>query len=228
MADTVEALLGAVYRDAMFDNGERSAEAANWAVFEGVIARLGINHNLIASASDLRWSLNPIKTKRTLMRQFFSGGHHLELAKLIAETSSNFNSIKFDDSPTTLCSSKLGSLEDGDITSGVLSSSGSRSPNVVPSDDNTKKKEAPSKEQQTNLTSDSSQPKAKVLKSRAAKKKRRLEAKRADKQSAAWKLAKETKRSKARKALRKATAKATAKARKLAASKKSPTESHEL
>lgn len=108
MADTIEALLGAVYRDALFDNGKRNAEAANWEAFEGVIARLGLNHHLIASESDLRWSLAPMKTTRTLMRQFFSGGHHLALAKLVADTSSKLTPLKLDASPRDMPASVPG------------------------------------------------------------------------------------------------------------------------
>lgn len=105
MADTIEALLAAVYRDSLFENGERNEKAVNWKAFEGVLSRLGLNHRLIASESDLRWSLGPMKTTRTLMRQFFSAGHHLELAKLVANTRSELPSLNLDDSPREVPSS---------------------------------------------------------------------------------------------------------------------------
>ncbi|KAJ4397750.1 hypothetical protein N0V93_001986 [Gnomoniopsis smithogilvyi] len=85
MADTVEAIVGAVYRDALFENGKRNP--VEWDEFEGVVARLGINHPLIATSADIRWSLTPIRTSRKLLPQFFSKGNHLELTKMLAMAS---------------------------------------------------------------------------------------------------------------------------------------------
>lgn len=222
MADTVEALLGAVYRDALFDDGERKAEAANWAAFEGVIARLGLNHHLIASASDLRWSLNPMKTTRTLMRQFFSGGHHLALAKLIVETSSKLSSVKLDDpprpppvrSPRRLL--KRTKPKVGDNARKVLSVK-RRIPEDVPSDDSMEGDKA-STEEQTKTTSNHSQPEQEASESEAVTTRRELEAERAESQRRAVEKARVAK--KARRDRRRA--------RKLAASNQLPTESHEV
>lgn len=90
MADTVEAVLAAVYRDALFQDGTR--KAINWDEFERVVARLGINHHLIASTADLRWALTPIRTTQKIPVQFFSKGRHFELTKMLAELSGTFRS----------------------------------------------------------------------------------------------------------------------------------------
>lgn len=89
MADTVEAILAAVYRDALFENSDR--KATNWKEFERVVARLGINHHLIASAVDLRWALSPMRTTRKIPLQFFSRGHHLDWARTLAQASGKFH-----------------------------------------------------------------------------------------------------------------------------------------
>lgn len=91
MATTVEAILGAVHRDALFKEGRR--KAVNWTEFENVISRLGINHRLIASAADLRWSLRPVRTSRKILPRFFSRGHHFDLAKMLAGMTSKLPSI---------------------------------------------------------------------------------------------------------------------------------------
>lgn len=222
MADTVEALLGAVYRDALFDDGKRNAEAANWAVFEGVVARLGLNHRLIASTSDLRWSLNPMETTRTLMRHFFSGGHHLELAKLIAETSSKLDSVKLDDSPRSPMRSPRRLLtrtqtKARDVVRKVFSVK-RRDSECVPSDDRMKEEKA-STEEQTQTTSNKSQPKEKTSKSSPVKSRREPEAQRAESRRTRKKI-KDMRYRQRRKARREA--------RRLAASNESPMENHEV
>lgn len=221
MADTVEALLGAVYRDALFDDGQRNAEAATWAVFEGVIARLGLNHHLIASTSDLRWSLNPMKTTRTLMRQFFSGGHHLELAKLVAETSSMLGSVKLDDSPRPPVHFPRHLLTRSnpkawDTAQKVLSVK-RRLLEDAPSGDRMKRGKA-NTGKQTKTKSNKSQPKKKASESKPVKTRRELEAERVENERRAL--------DKTRAARRARTAKQ--KARKPTASNESPRENHEV
>lgn len=221
MADTIEALLGAVYRDALFDDGKRNAEAANWEVFEGVVARLGLNHRLIASTSDLRWSLNPMETTRTLMRQFFSGGHHLELAKLIAETSSKLGSVKLDDSPQSPMRSPRRSLtrtqtKARDVVRQVFSVK-RRHPECVPSDHSMKEEKA-STDKETQTTSNNSRAKKKkTSQSRPVNSRRELEAQRAEIRRTQKKIKKMRHRQRHKDRL---------KARKLAASNELPMESH--
>ncbi|CAN8101670.1 unnamed protein product [Discula destructiva] len=82
MATTVEAVLAAVYRDSLFEDGVRKPLDHN--AFMAVVARLGINHPLIASASDLRWALEPITTTRRIP-YFFTKGNHFALTKACLE-----------------------------------------------------------------------------------------------------------------------------------------------
>lgn len=77
MATTVEALLAAVYRDTLFVDNVR--KQTDWDLFEAVIARLGINHRLIASTSDLRWAIDPMHGRK-IAPDFFRG-HHLSLTQ---------------------------------------------------------------------------------------------------------------------------------------------------
>lgn len=128
MADTVEAILGAVYRDALFHDGSRNA--ASWDEFENVVARLGINHRLIASTSDLRWSLTPMRTTRKILPGFFSRGNHFELAKLVAGVSSSSQPPKLASSDAHLASAQGSepASNHADKVDSEVGSSGSRRP----------------------------------------------------------------------------------------------------
>lgn len=71
VADTVEAVLGAVYRDAVYKNGNR--DLAGWIVLERMIDRLGITARLLVAYSHRQWTLEALRTKNMLPSHFFNG-----------------------------------------------------------------------------------------------------------------------------------------------------------
>lgn len=73
VADMVEAILGAVYKDAVYKSGNR--DAAGFKVLEGVVDRLGITSELLMSHSSRRWMLWQVKTARVLEANYFDGHH---------------------------------------------------------------------------------------------------------------------------------------------------------
>lgn len=87
MADTVEAVLGAVYRDAVYKNGNR--DLGGWVLMESMIDRLGITARLLVAHSDRQWTLHALRTRNKLSSQFFSGRH-----RLFMEILDNFSNEK--------------------------------------------------------------------------------------------------------------------------------------
>lgn len=78
IADTVEAILGAVYKDAIYDGESGVRKDAGFQVLEGVVDRLGITSQLLISHSSRAWMLWQVKTDRVLGTNYFDG-HHRQL-----------------------------------------------------------------------------------------------------------------------------------------------------
>lgn len=89
MADTVEAILGAVYRDAVYQGGQREAGLDE---VEAVVNRLGITSRFLISHTHRRWLLWRVSTTRQLEKHYFDG-HHREFMRAMDHLSDNKQSI---------------------------------------------------------------------------------------------------------------------------------------
>lgn len=89
MADTVEAILGAVYRDAVYQGGKREAGLDE---VEAVVNRLGITSSFLISHTHRRWLLWRVSTMRQLEKHYFDG-HHREFMRAMDHLSDNKQSI---------------------------------------------------------------------------------------------------------------------------------------
>lgn len=80
IADTVEAILGAVYRDAVYQGGLQDANG--FQVLRAVVDRLGITSRILMSYSSREWMLWRTRTSRTLSSAYFDG-HHRRLLSIM-------------------------------------------------------------------------------------------------------------------------------------------------
>ncbi|PSR77153.1 hypothetical protein BD289DRAFT_445803 [Coniella lustricola] len=79
MSDTLEALLGAIYKDAVASN-----HPDPYGAVEKAAIRLGLADRRLLTAEELRWSVENLRTQRKLPPRMFTG-HHFALASTLHE-----------------------------------------------------------------------------------------------------------------------------------------------